>query len=440
MFTQKLSMDCTQEQYEKYLKAELEKMGYEEKTTYWRYEPSVFTNAADGISGGMLDICESSKDINSRTYLGKFNADLFLALAAMTDKVEGGYREYYVKDDEFYSMKENGFLGANGFFRKATVSEIMVKFGEKKITCPVVDSMNCPLMTHIGKAIIAFANNNCGIGNISNTYFSNPLPTAKFKVDTWVRDITNGRIYKVLDFYRDSTTFWYELEPKYNFAESTLEKFVPKRGEYLYCKMKSGREWLIISDGKNDFLSSEFAYCKQGGNTYSGYALLAGEKDISTICPATTEEIALIDSKLKEKGKRFDKEKLELVDIPKFKVGDWFIPHKPKVDKYPYWVETMDNYDGRVCQISSFGNLDLQLLIVDNFRFHPDWCEKVTAPKHKEPIIGEMAIMWRGDKAKALCRIYGDYEDGRHYDSVGIWHDNAILYESIEQYKEFLKS
>ena len=434
MFTQRISMDCTQEQYEKYLKAELEKMGYEEKTTYWRYEPSVFTNAADGISGGMLDICESSKDTNSRTYLGKFNADLFLALAAMTDKVEGGYREYYVKDDEFYSMKENGFLGANGFFRKATVSEIMAKFGEKKITCPVVDSMNCPLMTHIGKAIIAFANNNCGIGNISNTYFSNPLPTAKFKVDTWVRDITNGRIYKVLDFYRDSTTFWYELEPKYNFAESTLEKFVPKRGEYLYCKMKSGREWLIISDGKNDFLSSEFAYCKQGGNTYSGYALLAGEKDISTICPATTEEIALIDSKLKEKGKRFDKEKLELVDIlkePKFKKGDL--------------VRTPD---GCIFEVSEAVNntMKTEWLYCKNpkMTFFGNYIEESKLekyePKHKEPIIGEMAIMWRGDKAKALCRIYGDNEDGLHYDSVGLWHDNAILYESIEQYKDFLKS
>ena len=30
MFTQKISMDCTKEQYEKYLKEELLKMGYKE--------------------------------------------------------------------------------------------------------------------------------------------------------------------------------------------------------------------------------------------------------------------------------------------------------------------------------------------------------------------------------------------------------------------------
>lgn len=136
MFTQKISMDCTKEQYEKYLKEELMKMGYiETSCSQWhKRENEYITNCYLGLGNvGNINEADIYNIVNDKlTYLGKFNAPLFLALAAMTDNFEGGYREYYVKDNEFYSMKESGFLGANGLFRKATVSEIMAKFGEPK--------------------------------------------------------------------------------------------------------------------------------------------------------------------------------------------------------------------------------------------------------------------------------------------------------------------
>lgn len=156
MFTQKISMDCTKEQYEKFLKEELLKMGYIEKDMYWGRGILVFTNAANGVTGWMLDIEWGNKKGYDRTYLGSFNAPLFLALAAMTDNAEANYGEYWVcikdnawftkdnlyksigvyhdKSPMFYDNKgaENGAFINHLFkyFRKATKEEIMAKFGK----------------------------------------------------------------------------------------------------------------------------------------------------------------------------------------------------------------------------------------------------------------------------------------------------------------------
>lgn len=62
MFTQRISMDCTKEQYEKYLKDELLEMGYNEKDMYWGRNINIFTNAFRGIMGYMIDINEDSQE------------------------------------------------------------------------------------------------------------------------------------------------------------------------------------------------------------------------------------------------------------------------------------------------------------------------------------------------------------------------------------------
>lgn len=135
MFTQKISMDCTKEQYEKYLKEELLKMGYVEKCMYWERDINIFTNASNGVAGNMLDIRADSKEKYGRTYLGSFNAPLFLALAAMTDKAEGNYGEYIIGlgSSRLYKMREEDkILPEYNMVRKATKEEIMAKFGENK--------------------------------------------------------------------------------------------------------------------------------------------------------------------------------------------------------------------------------------------------------------------------------------------------------------------
>ena len=94
------------------------------------------------------------------------------------------------------------------------------------------------------------------------------------------------------------------------------------------------------------------------------------------IRPATAEEKALLDSKLAEKGLRFDKEKCEIVDIPKY----------------------------------------------------------------KEPVVGEMAIFWDDDRKLSVCRFFYMINDkGMFLDNSNMPWKNAILFESPEQYKNFLK-
>ena len=143
MFTQKISMDCTREQYEKYLKDELLKMGYNDAyvTFRGRWE-GLIANNTNGDMGDLGSLFSTSKLDYGRTYLGSFNAELFLALAAMTDKAEGNYGEYWRPIDIHLTYLNDWYMqGAtrlNQSWRKATKEEIMAKFSEKEAILPTI--------------------------------------------------------------------------------------------------------------------------------------------------------------------------------------------------------------------------------------------------------------------------------------------------------------
>lgn len=163
---------------------------------------------------------------------------------------------------------------------------------------------------------------------------------------------------------------------------------------------------------------------------------------------------------------------------PKFKVGDWFVPHIPNASELAAngWAFELLKFNNILLQVSEISPPYLTVC-KDGSRvyFHPDWCEKVEIVKSeikscrncglarvcksltvngickdwiaipemnqpKPPVIGEMAIMWDSRKSEAICAIFGDKENGLYYCNMGKPHYNAILYESPEQYKEFLKS
>ena len=133
MFTQRISMDCTKEQYEKYLKDELLKMGYREICMGSWDGCGGITNNIDGNNGGVSNIFECDYKNHNRTYLGSFNAPLFLALAAMTDKPEGNYREYVIGliSGNFYRMGYNEWIQPeHTLIRKATKEEIIARFSK----------------------------------------------------------------------------------------------------------------------------------------------------------------------------------------------------------------------------------------------------------------------------------------------------------------------
>lgn len=160
MFTQRISMDCTQEQYEDFLEEELIKMGYDVSGVWgWHLGTDIITNIYSNILGKTGNTYKSNQKICKYkfTYLGKFNAPLFLALAAMTNNPNGNYGEWWVyTSDKCHSLwtfnelykqlgcitKECAFIDDRGrqngmhpdnktYFRKATVEEIIANFSNK---------------------------------------------------------------------------------------------------------------------------------------------------------------------------------------------------------------------------------------------------------------------------------------------------------------------
>ena len=63
--------------------------------------------------------------------------------------------------------------------------------------------------------------------------------------------------------------------------------------------------------------------------------------------------------------------------MTKFKVGDKFIPRKPKNNNRNGWVSGLDRFDGKILTVSGIGRADLLQVKETGFVFDPDWCEKV---------------------------------------------------------------
>ena len=219
-------------------------------------------------------------------------------------------------------------------------------------------------------------------------------------------------------------------------------KWMPKRGEYVTIKYnfngETHQQYICIIKDKLDKTHYPFAAIDTTGKLHIGRGFYFNKGDVA--CPSNQQERQLLDDKLKESGKRFDKEKLELVDIPKFKEGDYFVLKMGRDKDGLRWLSSMESYIDKILiidKISENGNIINKEV---GYYFHPDWCEKTTAPKHKEPIIGEMAIFWDTDNKKAFCATLNSMINGRYSPDGNIRFDNAILFESPEQYKAFLKS
>ncbi len=140
-------------------------------------------------------------------------------------------------------------------------------------------------------------------------------------------------------------------------------------------------------------------------------------------------------------GKYFDKESMSIKDVvnePTFKVGDWVLIKKPKDvgQKPPYWVSSMDIYDRLLLEIekiNSYGHL-----VIDGWRFHPDWCTKAEAPK---PEVGDICIFWDEDKSGAVIGKLTSIDTSHYpYEVVDVLsYKNCIKFESMEQYNKFIK-
>lgn len=136
-FTQPVSMQCSQEQFERDLKEPLEKLGYKQKsplildgedylTTNYAYNNDYFTFLKHNFI----------KD-NGRHFINHYNPQLFIALASMSNEPNGIVGEWFrsaMYCDSLLKMKRDNsqsFKSSNGW-RKPTKEELIAHFTKKE--------------------------------------------------------------------------------------------------------------------------------------------------------------------------------------------------------------------------------------------------------------------------------------------------------------------
>jgi hypothetical protein len=96
--------------------------------------------------------------------------------------------------------------------------------------------------------------------------------------------------------------------------------------------------------------------------------------------------------------------------MAKFKVGDRFIPRKPKDGFQEFgWDEGMNKFDGKILTvygISENGWIEAEECI---WYFNPDWCEKVEEMVYDTKNLGfEIIVNARGEKEMIItdCELF----------------------------------
>ena len=126
----------------------------------------------------------------------------------------------------------------------------------------------------------------------------------------------------------------------------------------------------------------------------------------------------------------------------KFKAGDKVkikdgISSKTHRSIKPNFISAMDEFIGKELTVKGYSG-GYVFFNEDDFgyKFDKDWLE----PWSDEPKKGDLAIFWDdGSEDDAIIKLYDIKEHECHYDSNGVHWDNAIKFESKEQYEKIIK-
>ena len=154
------------------------------------------------------------------------------------------------------------------------------------------------------------------------------------------------------------------------------------------------------------------------------------------------EKQELLDALAKE-GKRWNEEKKCIEDIPKrkFRAGDKVkikdgISGKTHRSIIPFFVGGMDKLIGKELTVENCS--ESGIVTCDGYYFSEDWLEP-----YEELKEGDLAIFWDHNKEIAITKRYYRLNKGveyrRHQDIQGLYWDNAIKFESKEQYEKLIK-
>ena len=166
-FTTPIAMKCTEEQFNG-IKDRLVEMGYKLSAITFCSENRYLSNFIGGANNVITDLVKHRACDRNRTVFEAFNPDLFLALAAMTDKEDGIKGEWwrYTDDmnDPIVPQKRLGeFVVPNKAWRKATAQEIIEHFEKKEFVLP--DRWCVKVLTkEQDDAVVAYFNNKYNTG------------------------------------------------------------------------------------------------------------------------------------------------------------------------------------------------------------------------------------------------------------------------------------
>ena len=145
---------------------------------------------------------------------------------------------------------------------------------------------------------------------------------------------------------------------------------------------------------------------------------------------------------INERVSEAEKNCVENIPTRKFKKGDKVrikhgISSKTMHGQYPVFQPSMDDFIGTTMTVNRYE--DVHGFVICNesdWRFNEDYLE----PYIEEPKRGDLAIFWdNGGQHRASVRMYGSLFAHDYLDTGGVRWDNAIKFESKEQFERLLK-
>ena len=232
---------------------------------------------------------------------------------------------------------------------------------------------------------------------------------------------------KILNIIQENDIVMIEFAPKF------------KEGDFLYSHAYDQETILIFKKIYNNRL---YYYVSMENSNSLNLCELNYWINIDDFRLATEVEKQQLLYIMKKNGKQWNAEKLRIEDIPqpKFKKGD-----KVRIKK-GISSKTNDNVD-----LSFAEGMDILIgktMTVDRYTYCNNYvkCEEICwsfleewLEPYEELKEGDLVIFWDKDKKLARIRLYNEYIGGKHYDNTGWYWENAIKFESKEQFEKLLK-
>jgi hypothetical protein len=219
-------------------------------------------------------------------------------------------------------------------------------------------------------------------------------------------------------------------EPKYNHGDFLMTR---NRLAFIFDREgENGNAYHLFATDMDVSVEDDIQECGVGIR-YCGRlkdALVADQKATKAIHEG-----------LKSIGKLWNSEKKCVEDIPKrkFKKGDK-VRIKDGVSSKTHWsispsfVNSMDKFIGKELKVEHCSKSGF--VKCDGYYFSEDWLEPYT----EEPKKGDLAIFWDNcDEGYAIISLYDKKFHEYHYDISDTGWDNAIKFESKDQFEKVLR-